>query len=145
MRSAILLIFAIATPAVRGADLPARAAGVLDGQKVKFPAKEITNGVKATLGLLESCHDKSLYDAEEFKKARKGEHIRVIFPKAVPVTVMDEKLKISELVFRLPIHTGVFWVRSQSKWRRYSKFEFPKQQAFEKWLDTAEPIVNQSL
>jgi hypothetical protein len=43
---------------------------------------------------------------------------------------MNEKIEFSELVFRLPMNTGVFWVRTGDKWRRCSKYEFPKEEPF---------------
>jgi hypothetical protein len=38
-----------------------KASGALDGKKVKFPEKSVADGVKATVGLLESCHSEGLY------------------------------------------------------------------------------------
>jgi hypothetical protein len=43
------------------------------------------------------------------------------------------------LVFRLPLNTGVFWVRTGDKWRRYSKYEFQKEASFKAWLQESEP------
>ena len=145
--STMLLFAAIAS----GADAPPKASGTvavddgpkasgtLDGKKVQFPAKGVAEGVKATIGLLESCHDKSLYQAEERKKAERGNHVRLMFPKPITVTVMGQKVEVSELVFRLPLNTGVFWVRTGDKWRRYSKYEFRKEEPFVAWLRQAQP------
>jgi hypothetical protein len=95
--------------------------------------------VKGTLGLLESCCDESLYEAAEFKKAEQGDHVRLVFPKPITVTVMEQKVEVSELVFRRPLNTGVFWVRNRDKWRRYSKYEFQKEKPFVAWLRQAQP------
>jgi hypothetical protein len=131
---ATLLLFAAT---VHAADDAPRASGSLDGKRVTFPEKGIADGVKATIGLLESCHDESLYQADERKKAEQGDHVRLVFVKPVTVTVREEKIPVSELVFRRPLNTGVFWVRSGSTWRRYSKYEFQKQEPFEAWLREA--------
>jgi hypothetical protein len=58
----------------------------------------------------------------------------LVFPKPVAVTVMEKKVEVSELVFRRPLNTGVFWVRTGDKWRRYSKYEFQKEKPFVEWL-----------
>jgi hypothetical protein len=132
--AALLLFAAVA----HGAEVP-RATGIRDGKKIKFPEQGIAAGVKATVGLLESCHDESLYQAEERKKAEQGDHVRLVFPKPITVTVMGQKVEVSELVFRLPLNTGVFWVRTGEKWRRYSKYEFQKEKPFVAWLRQAQP------
>jgi hypothetical protein len=119
-------------------DLP-KASGILDGKKVKFPEKGIADGVKATIGLLESCRDESLYNADELKKAKQGDHVRLLFAKPVSVTVMNKKIEVLELVFRLPLNTEVFWLRSGNKVRRYSKYEFRKEKPFVAWLREALP------
>jgi hypothetical protein len=124
--------------AVHAAEDSPRASGSLDGKRVKFPEKGIANGVKATIGLLESCHADGLYQAEERLKAEQGDHVRLVFPKPVTVTVMRKQLEVSELVFRRPLNTGVFWVRSGNTWLRYSKYEFQKQGPFEAWLREAQ-------
>jgi hypothetical protein len=83
-----------------------------------------------------------LYQADELKKAEKGDHVRLVFPKAVTVTVLNEKVEVSELVFRRPLNTGVFWVRTGGKWRRYSKYEFQKEKPFVEWLGQARPRIS---
>jgi hypothetical protein len=139
MRKVILVVLVLVTAgACRAEDAP-KATGLLEGKKVKFPEAGIAGGVKATVGLLESCHDESVYQADEFKKAEQGDHVRLVFAKPITVTVMGEKVKVSELVFRLPMNTGVFWLRSGDKWRRYSKYEFRKEGPFVTWLREAQP------
>lgn len=116
-----------------------KASGTLDGKKVKFSEKGIAEGVKATVVLLESCCSESVYNAAEFKKAEQGDHVRLMFAKPIAVTVMNEKVEVSELVVRLPLNTGVFWLRSGNKVRRYSKYEFRKAKAFVAWLRKTQP------
>jgi hypothetical protein len=88
---------------------------------------------------LESCHDESLYQADELKKAEQGDHVRLVFPKPITVTVMRERVEVRELVFRWPLNTGVFWVRTGDTWRRYSKYEFQKEEPFAAWFRQAQP------
>ena len=133
--AALLLFAAVA----HGAEAP-KATGILNGKRVKFPEKAVADGVKATVGLLESCHDSSLYEADELKKAKQGDHIRLVFPKPITVRVVNEEVEVSELVFRLPTNTGVFWLRSGDKWRRYSKYEPQKVEPFLTWLREAQPV-----
>jgi hypothetical protein len=116
-----------------------KATGTLEGKKVKFPEKGIASGVKATVSLLESCSDESLYQADELKKAQQGDHVQLVFAKPILVTVMGEKVEVSELVFRLPRNTGVFWLRSGNKVRRYAKYQFQKEEPFAAWLREAQP------
>jgi hypothetical protein len=129
--AALVVLFAAVA---RGADDAPKATGTLDGKPLMFPVKGIADGVKAAVDLLESCHDESLYQADERKKAEQGDHIRLVFAKPVTVTVMSEKVEVSELVFRRPLNTGVFWVRAGEKWRRYTKYEFGKTEPFAAWL-----------
>jgi hypothetical protein len=139
MRSGLAtLVLLFAAVAVGAADGP-KATGTRDGKPVKFPEKGLADGVKATLGLLESCHDSSLFDDDELKKAFEGDHVRLVFPKPVTAEVVNKKVEFAELVFRLPINTGVFWVRNGEIWRRYSKYEPKKVEAFEAWLREAQP------
>jgi hypothetical protein len=137
MRPALLSIFILAAANVCWADEAPKASGVLDGKKVKFPKESIAEGVNAAIGLLESCHDESLYNADELKKAHDGDHIRLVLAKPVVATVMEKRVDVSELVFRLPMNTGVFWVRAGDRWRRYSKYEFEKEAPFTTWLREA--------
>ena len=139
MRTVLVVTLVLVTAvACRAEDTP-KASGILEGKKVKFPEKAVADGVKATVGLLESCHDSSLYEADELKKAKQGDHIRLVFAKPITVRVVNEDVEVSELVFRLPTNTGVFWLRSGEKWRRYSKYEVQKEEPFRAWLREAEP------
>jgi hypothetical protein len=139
MRNVLLAVVVLVTAnACRAEDAP-KASGTLDGKKVKFPEKSVADGVKAAVGLLESCSDESLYQADELKKAEQGDHVRLVFAKPITVTVMREKVEVSELVLRLPMNTGVFWVRAGDKWRRYSKYEFQKEKPFAAWLGEVRP------
>ena len=95
--------------------------------------------MKATLGLLESCCSESLYEADELKKAEQRDHVRLVFAKPIAVTVISEKVEVSELIFRLPLTTGVFWLRSGDKVRRYSKYQSRKEKPFVAWLREAQP------
>lgn len=139
MRFTLVPIILFVATACHGADQAIKASGTIDGQKVRFPAKGIAEGVKATIELLESCHDESLYQADELKKAEQADHLRLVFPKPITVEVMEEEVEVAELVFRLPLNTGVFWLRSGDKVRRYSKYEFQKSKPFMAWLREAQP------
>lgn len=139
MRNVLVAAVVLLTANVcRGEDSP-KASGTLDGKRVKFPEKSVVDGVKATVGLLESCHSESLYQADELKRALQGDHIRLVFAKPITVRVNNEQIGFSELVFRLPMNTGVFWVRTGDRWRRYSKYEFKKEKPFAAWLREAQP------
>jgi hypothetical protein len=139
MRFTLVPVLLFVATVCSGAEDATKANGTLDGKKVNFPAKGVAEGVKATIGLLESCHDESLYDAEELKKAEKGDHVRLVFAKPITVTVLNDNVEFSELVLSLPLNTGVFWLRSGDKVRRYSKYEFQKEKPFVAWLSEAEP------
>jgi hypothetical protein len=139
MRSALATLVVLFAAVAHGQDDAPKATGRLEGKPVMFPQKEFIEGVKATLGLLQSCHSSSVFEADELKKALQGDHIRWVFPKAIVAKVMNEKIAFSELVFRLPLNTGVFWVRNGDKWRRYSKYEVQKEKPFVLWLREARP------
>jgi hypothetical protein len=138
MRSILLAAMAFVVADVCRAEDTPRATGIMAGKKVVFPDKAVADGVKATLGLLESCTSESLYEADELKKAEQADHIRLVFAKPITATVMEEKVAFSELVFRLPLNTGVFWLRSGDKVRRYSKYAPQKERPFVVWLREAQ-------
>jgi hypothetical protein len=139
MRHALALVVVFAVSA-HGADDTPQASGTLDGKRVVFPTKGIADGVKATVGLLESCCSESLYQADELQKATRGDHVRLVFATPVAVTVMGKKLAASEVVFRLPMNTGVFWVRTGNTWRRFSKYQPQKEKPFRAWLREAQLV-----
>ena len=139
MRTILLAVFVLVTANICRAEDSPKATGIRDAKSVKFPNKGISDGVKATVGLLESCHDESEYQADEFKKAEQGDHVRLVFAKPTAVTVLGEKIEVSELVFRLPMNTGVFWLRSDGKVRRFTKYEPEKEDPFATWLKEAQP------
>ena len=139
MRCALATLVVLFAVVAQGADDAPKATGTLEGKKIKFPEKGIADGVKATVGLLRSCHAESLYQADELKRAKQGDHVRWMFPKPILVTVMSEKVEVSERVFRRPLNTGVFWARTGDKWRRYSKYEPEKVEPFVAWLQQAQP------
>lgn len=122
---------------VQGANEAVTASGRLDGKKVTFPETSIPGGVKATVALLESCHDTSPGTADELKKALERNHIRLTFAKPVTVKVGDEKLEVSDLVFTQPLNTGVFWLKVGDKVVRCTKYEFAKEKDFVAWRDQA--------
>ena len=138
MRSGFATLVVLLAVAAQGAEHAHQATGTLDGQQVTFPDNVGVQGVKATIALLESCHDESLYKADELEKALQGDHIRMVFPQPINTVVMNEKIACSELVFRLPLNSGVFWVKAEDKWRRYSKYEIQNEQPFVSWLKEAQ-------
>jgi hypothetical protein len=137
MRFILVLSVLFVAARCQGAEDAIKANGTLNGKKVQFPAKSLTAGVKATVDLLGSCADESVYTDAQLKKAEQADHIRLLFAKPIRVTVMNEQIAVSELVFSQPMNTAVFWVRAGNKIRRYSKFEFSKQKPFEVWLRQA--------
>jgi hypothetical protein len=139
MRSIVAAFVVLFAAIAHGTDDAPKASGILDGKDVEFPEKVIDVGVKAAVGLLESCHSSSVFEADELKKALKGDHVRLVFPKAIPARVMNKEFEFSEMVFRLPLNTGVFWVRAGGDWQRYSMYEFEKEKPFVAWLRESEP------
>ena len=143
-----VLLFAAATcqgadDASSGDDAP-KASRIVDGMALPFDPKGVADGVTATLALLESCHSeawpgKNPPTDEDVKKVLLKDHVRLVFAKPITVRVVNEDVEVSELVFRLPTNTGVFWLRSGEKWGRYSKYQVQKEEPFRAWLGEAEP------
>src|SRR5690242_19006902 len=106
MRNVLVAAIVLLTPNACWAEDAPKASGTLAGTRVKFLKKSVAGGVKATVGLLESCHSESLYLADEFKKALQGDNVRLVFAKPVTAKVNNEQIEFSELVFRLPMNTG---------------------------------------
>lgn len=140
MRSILLAVAVLVTAAACQVGDTPKATGTLDGKKVSFPEKSVADGVKATVGLLESCCDESLYQADEFQTARRGDHVRLVFAEPITVTVMEERVEVSELVLRLPLETGVFWLRSGDKVRRFTKYRYQMEVPFVAWLREAQSV-----
>ena len=140
MRCVAAAVVVLLTSVAQGVEELPRVSGTIDGKPVKFAEKGLADGVKAAVDLLESCRAESFYQADEFKNALRGDHVRLVLVRPIPARVTGEKIEFSELVFRLPMGTGVFWVRTGDNWRRYSKFEFPKEAPFAAWLRQARPV-----
>ena len=137
MRSVLAIAFVLFTGVALGAENEHQLSFLLDGKPAKVAGKSVAEGVRATVGLLESCHDESPFAAEEFKAARQADHLRLVFAKPVAANVMSQKLELSELVVRLPLNTGVVWVRAGDRWRRFSKFEYLKTVPVTAWVESA--------
>jgi len=127
----IVLFAAVA----HGADVTPVVVGTLDGKLLIIPERRMADGVKVTVGLLESCSFKGGYQADELTKAEQGDHVRLVFPKPITVTVMGKKVEVSQLVVRLPLRE--VWARTGDKWERYTKYDPEKSRTFEAWLRQA--------
>jgi hypothetical protein len=138
MRYCLATLVVVFVAVAHGADNTPKVTAIMEGKPVKFSEKVVPEGVKAAVGLLESCCDESLFDNDELKKALNGDHVRWVFPKPITAQVLNEKIEFTELVFRLPRNTGVFWVGSGDKWRRYTKYQIEKEKPFAAWLREAE-------
>jgi hypothetical protein len=134
-RLLVLVLVCAATLVASGAradDLP-KATRVIEEQKTTFPEKSLPEGVKAVVGALESCHDVSdgtvKYTADDLKKARKGDHVSLVFAKPLAVTVLGKRLDVSEAVFA----DGVFWLLCGREVVRCTKYEYDKMERFREW------------
>jgi hypothetical protein len=78
----VILAFALGMTATacRAGDA-IKATGILHGKMVEFPEKGLADGAKATIALLESCHDldEVTPTLAELKMARQGDHVRLVF------------------------------------------------------------------
>lgn len=141
MRFTLSLSLLLLATACHGADAPTQASGVLDGKKVRFPARTVDEGVKATVALLESCcsiSDGTInYTAADVKKALEGDYVRLAFTKPITVTILSDKYEVSELVFTQPLSTGVFWLRCGTRFVRATKYEPRKERRFVAWRNEA--------
>lgn len=137
MRSVLAISIVLFAGVALGAEIEPQSSFRLDGKPAKVADKSIADGVRATVGLLESCHDESPFAAEEFMAARQADHLQLVFAKPVAANVMSQKIEISELVVRLPLNTGVVWVRAGDRWRRFSKFEYLKTVPVTTWVESA--------
>ncbi|QEL19926.1 hypothetical protein [Limnoglobus roseus] len=137
MRCSLVLVVVFFVADVPAADEAPKASATRDGKKCKFPEKGVAAGVEATTALLETCRDKAAGTADDMKKARDGDHVRLVFAKPVAVMVGDMKLEVSELVLTLPLNTGVFWLRAGDKVIRCTKYRFEKEEDFLAWCYTA--------
>jgi hypothetical protein len=118
-------------------DLP-KASGRLDGKAVHFPRQTVKDGIKAALGLLASCHhSEDPHSKDEWKKAQEGNHVLLVLARPQTVTVLGEKVEVSQLVVTFPLSSGSIWVRSGNKVLRFAKYEFQKEQPLTAWLRQA--------
>jgi hypothetical protein len=124
------LLVATACPAADG--LP-KATRVIEGQKTTFPESVLPEGVKVVVAALESCSDVSdgtvRYTPDDLKKARQNDHVSLVFPRALGVTVAGKKLEVSEVVYA----DGVFWLLCGNEAVRCTKYEHRKFEPFREW------------
>ena len=137
MRCVAVLVAALFVAEIHGADAAAKASATIDGGKLQFPEKGTAGGVEATTAILESCHDKCDGTDSDMRKAREGDHVRLVFAVPVTVTVSGGKLEVSELVLTQPLDTGVFWLRTGDKVVRCAKYRFEKEAGFVAWRNEA--------
>jgi hypothetical protein len=117
---------------------------LIEGEKTTFPEKAMPEGVKALRAVLESCHDindetltHTVQEIEDAKKAAAAdEYIEFLFPQAIEVEVLENKLQVSEAVYA----KGVFWVISGKDVMRCTKYEFDKMERFRKWYRQTLPV-----
>lgn len=113
-------------------DLPS-ATRVIEREKTTFPIDSLTQGLKVTLAVVESCH--SLNDGrvnptiDDVKKARKGDHVRFVFARPRTIKVLGQNLKASEVIYA----DGVFWLRNGDQVFRCAKYEPDKWDRFLEW------------
>ena len=105
MRFAPVPVLLFVATACSGADDATKAARTLDGEPATFPAKGISDGLKATIGAIESCHStdwagKKPPGLADLDAARKGDHVRLVLCKPITVTVTNDAVEVSEIVFR---------------------------------------------
>jgi hypothetical protein len=131
MRFTFVFVILFVMCAAYGADETPKASRKLEGTTAQFPEKSIEKGVNATLGVLQSCSSSSASSepAADLKKARQGDHVRMVFCKPVRVRVLDESYDVSEVVYA----DGVFWLRHGDKVQRCTKYHFQEWKAFEEW------------
>jgi hypothetical protein len=141
---ALVPVLLLVATACHAADDEVRASGTLGGKKVQFPAQSVAEGVKATVALLKSCHSREehpmLYSLADLKKARQGDHVRLVFAKPIKVDVLEKELEVSELVFTQPLNTGVFWRRCGDSVVRCTKYEPKMEKDFLAWRQQARPM-----
>jgi hypothetical protein len=134
-----VLVFVAAT--CYGADEVEKATRKLDGEKTTFPAMTITEGLKAMIGAIESCSAstwgvKKPFELADLEKAQKGDHVRFVFSKPITLTVMRDKVEVSEVVFS----AGAFWLRTGKKVLYCSKYQHEKMKTFETWYRQTLPV-----
>jgi hypothetical protein len=141
MRGVLLAVALAATANACRAEDALGATGTLHGKRVKFPEKGLVEGAKATIALLESCHDvdEMTSTLADLKSAREGDHVRLAFARPVGVTILGKTFDVSEVIFTQPSNTGVFWLRAGRRLIRCSKFEPQKVSSFSAWLKQARP------
>ena len=140
MRGVLLVVALTVTGTACRADDALTANGTLHGKRVKFPEQGLAEGAKATIALLQSCHhvDEVTPALADLKKARQGDHIRLVFRTPVGVKILDKTFDVSEVIFTQPSNTGVFWLRANRRLVRCAMFEPQKQTDFSIWLKQAQ-------
>jgi hypothetical protein len=139
VRSVLLAVALVVTATACEADNAPTATGTLHGKRVKFPKKGLAEGTKATIALLESCHDvdETTPALADLKKARQGDHVRLVFDTPVRVTILGKTYEVSEVIFTQPSNTGVFWLRARRRLARCTKFEPQNESPVSTWLKQA--------
>src|SRR5437764_12817024 len=114
MRFVLVPVLVLSAAAARAAEDPPKATWTVDGKTYEFAKEGMKDGVKVVLGFLGSCTSQTVpagglgYTRDDLKKARAGDHFRLVFGKARSVEVMNKPVEVTELV----VASGAIWVRS---------------------------------
>ncbi|HJZ90516.1 MAG TPA: hypothetical protein VKE40_06555 [Gemmataceae bacterium] len=126
---------------IKAADDEPKVTRRLDGDKYTFPAKTVEEGTKALIAAIESCHSSDWVEENppayaDPEKAQKGDHVRFVFKKPITVTVLTDRLEVTEAIFA----NGAFLLRADGKVMRSTKYEFQKMKPFLDWYGQTLPV-----
>jgi len=142
MKYLFLTILMLATSPLFAAEppCPAKAAWNVDGHTYVIENRSLKNGVEVVIAFLRSCTSEaakrggSRYTKDDFRNALAGEHFHLVFAKPQMIEVMEKRVEVAELAHA----SGAIWVKSGDSVRRFSKYDFKSERAFDKWLREAE-------
>ncbi len=129
----LLLGFVLVSSFSKADDVPIVIRARYDGENLKY-TKNVDTGFNRMLDLLKSCtySDGTEYNAADFQKAQRGDHIRFAFSSAVKVAIGRVEISVKEVVFG----SGSLWVLDKDgKVTRHAKYTFKETEAFRKWKE----------
>jgi hypothetical protein len=139
MRISVISVLLVVACASHAAEGETKATRKIDGVTTTFPAKAIEAGVKATVGVLESCtfsSDRKDTVAADLKKALRGDHARLAFAKPIKVKVGGKEYEASEAVYSA---TGFWLLRFGNQWLFCSKYNYKEHDRFLAWFGQTLP------
>ena len=124
-----------------GADDPSkgpRVSGQIEGYTLTYSNVESQRLADAALALLRTCScSDNLRNPDDLKALRDGDHVHIVFRKALKIVVGDDTLEFTELTIKLP--GRALWMRCGKDIWCCGKYDFRTSEILDKAIRKEKP------